>query len=243
MVARVTLHLCPQRCKLAETVTNSCCVDRRINAILLSTNFKLLLTSFDLTDCQTDAISYSLRCSIMDAAKVSRPVGNQALWTFQNRNLHLRSSDVQNRVPDAENQLKFTRLESRLMHLVTRISRQNTRWIIDEDVVTCVPLSERGAAFRRRAEQVIGRWQTGDVGHTAVVGVRAVAVDARVTPTGARLHAYIHPTYVLNVDFVRNFAFTAAPHCRDPIRLYRNVNIYITIYIQNYLFILHLIFH
>ena len=59
------LHFCPQRCwscKLSwttcvlrtKTVTNRCYVNRRINVSLLSTNTKLLQTSFDLGYWLTD---------------------------------------------------------------------------------------------------------------------------------------------------------------------------------------------
>jgi len=56
----------------------------------------------------------------------------------------------------------------------------------------------------------------------------------------ARLHT---PNLRAQCRFRPKFRIYRGTHCRDPIRLYRNVNIYITIYIQNYLFILHLIFH
>ena len=57
--AQFALHFCPQKCwsrqissitcvLRTETVTNRCYVNKRINVSLLSTNTKLLLTSFDL---------------------------------------------------------------------------------------------------------------------------------------------------------------------------------------------------
>jgi len=66
--APFALHFCHQRCwscqisyitcvLQTETVANHCYVSKQVNVSLLSTNIKLLLDQFLLTDWQTDAIS------------------------------------------------------------------------------------------------------------------------------------------------------------------------------------------
>jgi len=67
--APFALHFFPQRCwsrqiswitcvLRTQTITNRCCVNRQINVCLLSTNIKLLQTSFDLlTDRLTPSVT------------------------------------------------------------------------------------------------------------------------------------------------------------------------------------------